>query len=59
MVFQLLHIHMRAKLILTSSYDINAFTKFLLSTGYAEITIIEVDDNDNTITESSRSLNDG
>lgn len=50
---------MRAKLILTSSYDINAFTKFLLSTGYAEITIIEVDDNDNTITESSRSLNDG
>ncbi|MNO24965.1 hypothetical protein D3C76_147960 [compost metagenome] len=42
-----------------SSYDISAFMKYTLSTGHAEITIIEVDDNDNTITESSRSLNDG
>lgn len=42
-----------------SSYDMNAFMRYTLPEGWAEITIIEVDSNDRVVTEYGRSMNNG
>ncbi|WP_171718093.1 hypothetical protein, partial [Paenibacillus phytohabitans] len=41
------------------SYDMSAFMRYTLPAGRAEITIIEVDSNDRTVTEYGRSVNNG